>query len=373
MSIICADQIYTPAGWVSDHEIVVAEDGTIETLRPRAFTSGNHIYPGYLIPGLVNAHCHLELSHLKGCYVKGLGMASFVAAVIKSRGQVDRQIQQAAILPAMEQMYTKGTQLIGDIANTSMTASAKQAFPKLRTHTFIELLGTRPQQADQILAQGRANQLAFRNLPHSLTLHAPYSVSAALWEAVRTAASERWSIHLLESEAERAYFKGDGALLSVYEQLGIHPFDAVQDDPLAYVMAHTPQEQAVIWVHTLEANQAELSLLANTYPNSWFCLCPRSNEYIHQKGPTVSAYRTYEHRICLGTDSWASNDSLNVWEEVCWIRQYYPEIPLHTLVRWATTQGAEALGLELEFGSFRPGTKPGVLWLNPDEEVKRLV
>lgn len=198
--------------------------------------------------------------------------------------------------------------------------------------------------------------------PWSLTLHAPYSVSpelkAQLYPSIG-GKEARLSIHMLESQAERALFlRGEGSIIAFYERMNIPYKGFPLQDPLAYMLEDFPTDIPSIWVHLKEATDEHLAQLQAMEGETWFCLCPRSNEYIHGSGPDVSRFPV--EKVCLGTDSLASNHSLDMWEEIQWIRERHADIPFHTLIHWATYQGAQALGLE-GVGRFEKGTQPGVL------------
>lgn len=321
----------------------------------------------YLIPGLVNAHTHLELSHLKYEIREESGMAGFAWEVVKSRGREQDfpyEKRQKAMSRALRWAWEAGVQGFGDIANDDSSSHLKKEWKEdLRFHTFVELLGLNGKMADAIVQRGRELMGKFEQA--SLTLHAPYSVSPRLKELLYQTGGP-FSIHLLESKEEKEVFeKGEGAMVNFFMKLGIDFIGMENRDPQDYLLEGFPEGTRTLWVHLKEASSHQLAQLAGL-DNSWFCLCPRSNVFIHGDGPDLHKFLPWSERICLGTDSLASNYDLNTWEEVRWIKERYPALPFHALIRWATYNGARALGFD-DLGDFKKGNKPGVLVVDGDQ------
>jgi len=364
MPLLTADHIFTPDLWLENYVLEVAEEGIILNLRPRKRGEKVQRLGQYLVPGFINAHTHLELSHLKDEIPQGRGMAGFAWEVVKSRSMEDvfpLSKREKAMEKALQDAWEAGVQGFGDIANEGSSQEIKGQWESRMTfHTFIELIGLNGKMAAKILEKGQELQAGFGK--GSLTLHAPYSVSPQLRDLVYSLPGP-FSIHLLESKEEKEVFeKGEGAMVDFFLKLGIK-FRAMDDkDPLEYLLKGFPKKNRSLWVHLKEASGDQLARLAGL-SKSYFCLCPRSNEYIHGEGPKVDKFLPYADRICLGTDSLASNHDLSIWEEVKWIGDRFPELDLHKIISWGTCRGAEALGFD-GLGTFRRGSSPGVLVLD---------
>ena len=137
---ISADKIYTGNGSVlSDTAIVCDRDGKVLDLVDIATLdrADVKVYKGWLVPGFVNTHCHLELSHMKGVVPTGLGLIPFITDVVQKRNASPEVIQEA-IEKAEQQMIDTGIVAVGDISNSTDTFSQKNK-GKLRYHTFVEL------------------------------------------------------------------------------------------------------------------------------------------------------------------------------------------------------------------------------------------
>lgn len=361
MSQLTAPRIFHPEGWLENHLLEVDPDGTVLALRPLQSSDRPQSVAGILAPGLVNAHCHLELSMLKGQIAPGSGMVDFVGQVVRKRNDFSEAEQIEAAERALEEMQEKGIVGLGDISNSPLTASLK-AETVMRVHTFVEVLGLRAEQATEILERGRGVAAAFEGQSVNLSPHAPYSMSGQLLDQLYASGSDRLSLHLLESQAERALFDQQvGPFLSFYEALHLPPPDFPEGGALAHALRDQAHDRPYLFVHLTEATPQELAQLVAAVPQAWFCLCPLSNLYIHDRFPEIGNVTPYAERVCLGTDSLASNWQLDIWAEVREIHRRYPEIEGHTLLRWATWNGACALGMEEQMGSFRIGTRPGVL------------
>lgn len=363
MRLISADFIYTPESLLEGHCLELTEGGEVLALRPVGPGDEPEHLNGILCPGLVNAHCHSELSMMEGHTTEGAGMAKFVKQIITSRGNFTVADQEEAVIKAFQYMWDAGTVLLGDICNAAASLKAKRSSP-LASHSFVEVFSLGEDQAQATFESGLSLMKEFEGLPVSLTHHAPYTMSRGLIRKVFEYAAEKGellSIHLLECEAERAIFeKNEGPFIEVFKMLGI-PFEQFEADTAQdHLFADMPADQPALFIHNTEMTEAELDSIATAFPNASFCLCPRSNYFIHRTCPDADMFARYRDRICLGTDSIASNYDLDLFEEVKVLHKRHPNLSLHTLLSWATTNGAQALQQAANFGTFAPGTTPGV-------------
>lgn len=369
--ILTADKIYSPESWLENHVLCVADDGTITDLRPIQIGDNPEYLGGILCPGFVNAHCHLELSGLKGKIAKGIGMAGFGADVVSKRQEISDLEAEKSIENALQFAWDTGTNVIGDICNDASSLAPKQRFDKLYVHNFIEIFALREEMADFVWEKGKNLLKQFPAENSTLTLHAPYSASEKLLAIAGDYFHQNpylASVHLLESKDEREIFeKGTGYFANFFQKLGIHFHGFSTKSPINYIAKGLDTRQTIVFVHLTEASAAELAFLATQFPNSFFCLCPVSNLYIHNTFPNLPLLLPYKDRICLGTDSLASNDSLAMYKEIQAITTRFPEIDFHTLIYWLTTGGAKALQVSEQYGTFAVGKKPGVLNLVGDK------
>ena len=322
-------------------------------------------YSGALVPGFINTHCHLELSHLRGKIDQHTGLFRFVSQVMKNRFADAAEIMQA-MESADQEMYHNGIVAVGDISNQSASAGVKQK-SKIYYHTFVEALGFNPEQASSILAKSREIKESFQPLKASIVPHAPYSVSDALFEKIASLSDTQEnliSIHNQETPAENEFFQHKtGAFLELYRNLGLNIdfYKVPGQTALQATLPKLPKSRTLL-VHNTQTSQSDVEFAKATHPDLYWCLCPNANMYIENTLPDVPMLHQQALRITLGTDSLASNGQLSILKEMALLQQY-KQISFQMLLEWATLNGANFLGIEDTFGSFEIGKKPGVLLL----------
>ena len=371
----------------SDSVLITTDDGTVQDVVPAAVAGEDILYhPGLLCPGFVNAHCHLELSHMLGMIPEGTGLVDFLGAVIRRRGTggpmgrggddpeggnaIDTGDQQdlvrAAIAAAEQEMLDGGIVAVGDICNTADTLEQKLA-GRLHYHNFIETIGFVEQAAPARFEQSRAVQDRFSGR-RSLVPHAPYSVSAGLFRLIAGLACNRLlTMHNQETEEENAFFlSGQGDFLRLYKMLGVDVsfFKGTGQRSLESCLSYFNKEQTMILVHNVATGEEDLRVLPVGGPELYFCLCPNANLYIGGRLPDVDLLVRSGCRIVVGTDSLASNHRLSVLEELKTLQRAFPRLDTAGLLGWATGNGARALQMEETLGSFSAGKKPGVVLLS---------
>ncbi len=364
MPAISADYLLTPHGLMPNQVLELDEKGNILDLRIKKNKEQTIHHEGVLTPGFVNAHCHLELSALVNRIPAGKGMTGFIREVVGIRREIPTSELEAASGKALAEMYEQGVQVLGDISNDLSSLPAKLAHSEVFTHTFVELLGLIPDRAPQILETATTTRDVFREagLSSSLTLHAPYSVSAALRDSFYALADGPISLHLMESTEEVQWFReNQGPFGEFFSGLGLPAPEAEGLSPERYLLQHAPPKSNGIFVHLTEADETTLAWLDTQFPEMYFCLCPRSNEYLHGTLPDMARFQPFLDRICLGTDSLASCPDLNVLQEAVALKKAFPALSTRWLLDALTAHGAKALGLAEKFGYFRTGTAPGVI------------
>jgi len=323
-------------------------------------------YAGALLPGFINTHCHLELSHLHGQIPQHTGLFEFVSHVMKNRTEQATEILQA-MTAADAEMYQNGIVAVGDISNQAISATVKRE-SKLYYHTFVEAMGFNPAQASAIISKALETQESFKPLKSSIVPHAPYSVSDPLFAAIAEIANTKEnliSMHNQETAAEDAFFiNKTGDFLELYKRLGVNldGYPASGKSSLQTTLPKLPKAQTLL-VHNTKTNEADLAFAMEQHANLYWCLCPNANLYIENTLPDVALLAKGNRKITLGTDSLASNHQLSILDEMQ-VLQKHRNIAFQDLLHWATINGAEFLGIEDTFGSFDIGKKPGVLLLD---------
>ena len=369
-----ADQIFTGTQMLDDHVLIITESGTVIDLVETTNAGDDvEMFDGLLCPGFVNAHCHTELSHMKGIIPEQTGMVPFLLQVMFER-QAQDDNKQHAIQKAVDDMYRNGIVAIGDICNTADSIASKSSSHQFHFHNFIEASGFVPATAGMRFDQAMhtANKFAtyFSRQQVSVTPHSAYSVSQKLFQQIADQSPAVISIHNQESQAEEDFIRNKtGELLKLFEAIGVHIdfFEPHGRSSLQYVLPMLPRNAQIILVHNCYTTKSDIDILVeqSSIDNTqyFFCLCPNANLYIGNPLPALSVLIESEIPVCIGTDSLASNNELNVLAELKTLQQHFPFIPLDMLLQWATVNGAKALQIENQFGSFKKGKRPGVLQL----------
>jgi cytosine/adenosine deaminase-related metal-dependent hydrolase len=328
------------------------------------------VLQGLLSPGWINAHCHLELSHMKGLIPRHTGLVDFLLQVVRSRGTLPTEGISEAAAGAAEAMAQEGIVAVGDIANTTDTLPIKTQSP-LWFHTFVESLGINPDKAAVSMARAQQTWQAYREaeLTASVVPHAPYSVSPSLFQRISSFdPTAVISIHNQESTEEDKLFRGEVSdFRRLYELLGSEP-DRVSppgSSSLQYWLSFFPEGQSIITVHNTYTRESDIESAQAYGTQLYWCLCPNANAYIENRMPPLELLLHHKVPLLLGTDSLASNDQLSLLEEMKTLQQHFPELPLTTMLSWVTHNGAAALRCNERFGSFSPGTTPGLIQLHP--------
>ena len=331
--------------------------------------AGLEFYSGILVPGFINTHCHLELSHLKGKIEEKTGVGAFIGEINKLRNEETENIENA-INVADRKMWAAGISAAGDISNTTLTIDTKKT-SKIFYHTFVECFGFHPSRAERAFdfADFVRHQFKTNGLSSGIVPHSPYSVSTQLFEKIsKNAVIEKsiLTIHNQESKSENEFYKtGTGEIANhLQNNLGIDisHWKPTKKSSLVAVLGHLPAENQLLLVHNIFTTKEDLEELKKlrTLDNTFFVLCPNSNLYIENQLPPVSFFINENLKICIGTDSLASNHELSVLSELVTLQLNFPELTLDELFNWACLNGAKALQIEKNFGSFEVGKKPGI-------------
>lgn len=374
-NFISADWIFpVDAKPIANGVLEVTHDGEIIEVLTSAQASAKGIeniqhYKGALVPGFINTHCHLELSHMKGLIAERTGLPGFIKQILAQRQQPEEEII-AAMQKADQEMYANGIVAVGDISNLLISKQIKEN-SKIYYHTFVEVFGFNRPSAP-IIEAGLQLKNDFAPLKASVVPHAPYSVSSDLFNALKNSIQndDISTIHNQETLGEGQLFEtGTGAFADFFTALGIAQSDAHNKNrnSLRY---HLPQLSAninTLLVHNTFSNKADVDFSKSVHQKLYWCLCPNANLYIENNLPDVTMLKEEGVKITLGTDSLASNHELNILSEIKSL-QDYKGIFFNESLKWATLNGAQFLGIDSQYGSLTIGKKPGILNINLDRE-----
>jgi cytosine/adenosine deaminase-related metal-dependent hydrolase len=357
--------------------VVTSKDGTIVDLIPTS-EAGEDIQKldGLLCPGFINAHCHLELSHLKNAIPTETGLSEFVKQIVPKRAAAPEVIE-ASIEAAETEMYNNGIVAVGDICNTADTITAKSK-GKLAYYNFVEIYGLDPLLADQKMKEGLLlkTQYEAANLKAVVIPHASYSVPAALLELLaKKYGSHTVSIHNQETKAENDFFENKiGAFVDMYKRVGVDLgfFTPSQKTSLQTVLPQLSKAKKTLLVHNSFTSSADIDAVFASETDAYWCLCPNANQYIENTMPPIELLRSKNTTIVIGTDSYASNWSLNMLDELKMIHQHNPTLSLSEMLSWITINGARALQMQDKLGSIEIGKKPGLVLIENLSNLNQL-
>jgi len=375
MRFLTADYIFPISSPpIKNGVVIVNDNGIIEELlteqqfQQQQETANKKLqaFTGIICPGFINAHCHLELSHLKGKFTEGKGLPNFIGEVVSKR-QADKEQIQAAINAAEDEMIANGIVAVGDICNTTDTIFQKKK-NRLKYHNFIEIFDLHPDNADKEFEKGVALMKEFEVLDQqcSLTPHAPYTVSTALLKKINKWASANnavLTIHNQETETENEMFRSrTGALFQKLSSFGnlYTDWQATGSNSLLYTLKYLSNNKLLL-VHNTYTSKKDIQVANRQLPTAnflFFSFCPNTNLFIENRLPDFKIFIEENCNIVVGTDSYASNWSLSIIDELKTISKHDPSIPLNDLLKWATLNGAEFFGWQKELGSIEKGKRP---------------
>ena len=382
---ISANKIYPiTTSPIENGVVIVDENGKIQAID----VLDNHdkteveFFNGVIVPGFINAHCHLELSHLNGVAQTGTGLIDFISQVIKNRNHSPEIIQEA-IAREEKNMIDVGIAAVGDISNTTDTFAQKRK-ENLYYCTFVEYF-------DLFQEDNTANTIAQYDAVYdaltetdknrkSKSPHAPYSVSRKLFDLLSRHAElvsaskipkQIWndvtvSIHNQETPPENELFlTKTGDFISFYERIGCKT-DAIPNigkSAIHYALEYLHKQNRNLFVHNTLSTKADIAAAHQQLgkENVFWATCPNANLYIENNLPNYKNFLETNATVCIGTDSLTSNWQLNILEEMKTILKYQSYLDFGTVLNWATINGAKALGFADVLGSIELGKTPGLV------------
>jgi cytosine/adenosine deaminase-related metal-dependent hydrolase len=294
-----------------------------------------------------------------------------------------------AIERADREMYEGGIVAVGDISNKADTAICKEKSP-LRYYTFVEMFDflqdhladstfDRYYDVFRVQSSGKGNR-------KSCVPHAPYTVSPTLFKRINQAndTAVTVSIHNQETPHENELFRyKTGGFKTFLEQFGfsLDHFSPRGENSIFYTLEHLRADTRALFVHNTLTSREDIEAAQRWNPQVYWATCPNANLYIENRLPNYQIFIDAGAKVTIGTDSLTSNWQLSILEEMKTILRYQSYVPFHTVLRWATLHGAEALGFEEDLGSIEAGKTPGLLLLDigPDfrldasTQVRRLI
>ena len=352
-------------GWVA------VEDGRIAAVSSTPTSGATDLGSAVILPALVNAHTHLELSYLRGVVPPSSRFLDWIAAIMAARRRYANPhdpVIVAAARAGIEEARASGTGLIGDVTNTLVTVPLLLE-ASMAARVFYELLGFNADDPAARVFQARAAvgaHPADGDLRCSVAPHAPYSVSPGLFAAIRedleSHPGDISTVHLGESPEEIEFLAhGTGPWRDLLMTLGAwsDAWNAPGSSPVQYLADLGFLDSRVLAVHGVQFNGDDLARLRAL--GTTVIACPRSNRYVGVGDPPLEAFYAMGVKVAFGTDSLASVADLNMFGELAQARRLGPRVPARALLESATLGGAAALGFADEFGTIETGKRAALI------------
>ena len=367
MKIFLADWVLPiTSAKIRDGAVVLSDDGRIADFGPRPDIlkkySDKNIQivaakNSVIMPGLVNAHTHLELSMMKGVIPHGLLFSDWVFEAVTKRFQFTEATISADCEKQIHALEACGTAAVGDIANHSATSLPLLQKSSLYAVVYNEVTGFAGSIAkDRFLEFAAKIPDKINNkIRHALAPHAPYSVSPELFRLIAeyNGSEKHSTVHLAESQDEIEFLRtGSGPMKEMIRKIGRwdENWKAPGTTAVSYLKKLEILNSKLLIVHAVHVSDNEIDLLKSHHVS--VCSCPRSNVQINVGGTApVEKYIKAGLNVCLGTDSLASNEDLNLWNEMTFFKTLHPQVPDQAIIEMATLNGARALGFDREIGS----------------------
>jgi len=362
-----ADFIYTLESEPLNNAVVITDNEgkilTIEKLDNNNIGSEIERFNGVIVPGFINSHCHLELSHLHQQIPEGEGLVAFIKNVIRLRN-FDEETQIKAAEVADKLMFENGIVAVGDISNTNLTAKTKSN-SNIKYHTFVETFGIDGNNAAKLFNNALKLKAQFAT-PVSIAPHAPYSVSKQLFNLINNYCQTHTNLitlHNQESQQENLLYQNKtGDFINFYKFLGIDidSFKAQNKTSFEAILPLLSSHQKKLFVHNTFTHVNDIALAKQIDKEIFWCFCPNANLYIENKLPPITQFLDANFNITLGTDSLASNHNLCILAEMQTLLNYLPKLTFAQILPWATINGAKFFEFDNVLGSIKVGKTPGL-------------
>jgi cytosine/adenosine deaminase-related metal-dependent hydrolase len=353
--------------------VAVGSGESFDQLPDRTGVHLRYLRNVVLLPGLINAHVHLELSWLRGRVPPAEKFTDWVKQLVATRGLPGRA-DEAVVEPlkaAIRELKASGTVAVGDISN-SLASVGPMRDAGLDGVVFHELLGFK--ELDGALIEKTRDARAAAGGRVSLAPHAPYSTSPELFQAIRAAVGGSdcpiMSVHLGESPEETEFLAtGTGAWRGVLEFIGVWRDDwpVPACGPVEYLDRLGVIDAKTLVVHGVQFDDAALKRLRSI--GATLVTCPRSNQWVGVGAPPIERFYQSGVAVAVGTDSLASVEDLNLFSELKAMRAIAPNVQARKFIESATLVGARALGLDGELGSLSPGKRAEILAITLPDSV----
>jgi cytosine/adenosine deaminase-related metal-dependent hydrolase len=310
-----------------------------------------------LLPGLINAHCHLDYTCLRGRIPPPAdSFTDWIRAINAEKAKLSAQDYINAIEEGFAEAKCFGTAALANL--TAFPELIAKVQPSLWTTWFAELIDVRSSDAPEAHVNSALEALRAAER-FGLAPHSPFTASEKLYRCCAEAAHQfgsRLTTHLAESRDEMAMFHdGLGPLYEFLKEIGRDMSDCGRQTPLARFLSFTDPAQPWLIAHLNELTEGDFALLEEIRPNFSIVHCPRSHQYFQHTSFPRDRLHALGFKISLGTDSLASNDDLSLFSEMREFQRNSPGVEPEEIVKMTTSNPAEALGESETLGRLAKG------------------
>ena len=363
---MCGAPIENGAVAVSGNRIV--DVGRFDDVKAR--NAGNTLDLGEqaLLPGLINGHCHLDYTCLRGKIAPQKSFTDWIRAINEEKSELSLKDYVASINEGFAEAKRFGTAAIANL--TGFPELISQVQPLIRTYWFAELIDIRaPDRANELVdaaieSLGRARP---PGAPWGLAPHALFTASKDLFRRCEEIAQQEHILlttHLAESREETEMFcDASGPLYELMKSIGRPMDDCGNETPLNSFAGASGGRALPHWIvaHLNELTERDFDLLERSNSKFHVVHCPRSHNYFGHRPFAFNRLRSLGFNICLGTDSLASNESLSLFAEMRVFQKKFPQVSPEEVFRMVTINPARALRFENELGQIRPGFEADII------------
>ena len=377
------ERLYHRAKWVVAEPGVVLENGFVKVEGGKVVDVGKGRVPkgqktfdhgpGAIMPGVVNAHANLELCPLKNLVSWENGYRDWLVRLLEERMKLDRVSVQKSEKKALEEMALSGVAAVGSVSTTAFDRELLQdsGLAGIWFREYIgNLNGADASQIESLIADIEEGKNFGRSVVQSMAIHAAHTTAPELVSKVLAAARRKKLIVLTrvaESEDEVEFVttgKGPWADFLAFRGIRFSHWEIPAKSPVMYLEKLGVLGPNMLAVHLLHINKKDAEILADRGVRT--CLCPRSNHNLHRRIPKLDMMLESGLKPCLGTDSLASCDSLDVFDEMAFSAYQFPSISPAEILAMGTANGAAALGLHDRLGSLAPGKRAAMVYVPVD-------
>ena len=348
----------------------IVDVGRVDDVKTRNVGNTVDLGEQVLLPGLINAHCHLDYTGLRGRIAPQKCFAEWIRAINAEKAKLSPDDYLASINEGFAEARKFGTTAVANL--TAFPELISEVQPPIRTWWFVELIDIRaPEHANELVDSAIESLRGARpepvlsevegGAPWGLAPHTLFTASKNLFRRCGEIAQREdilLTTHLAESREEMEMFRAaSGPLYEFIKSIGRPINDCGNETPLGLFVGALGDRALPQWIvaHLNELTESDFELLETSNSRFHIVHCPRSHNYFGHSPFAFDRLRSLGFNICLGTDSLASNETLSLFDEMRAFQNNFPRVSPEEIFQMVTVNPARALRSENALGQIRPG------------------